>query len=150
MNRFVVCLALALAFWFYRNGQPSVPVNPTPEPGPVPAVAIPGLAPFRAQMTGDDRRALSDCYEILSRGLRANPLDEPVIETTADLLRVHRAALLFVWRGVLGGRPDKYPGLREQLEGVVNGAVGTADVPLSAGIQQTVATAFEDISRSLR
>lgn len=149
MNRAVVCLALGLAFFFYRN-QAAGP-SPSPVPvAPTPANVLPGLARFRDQMTSDERAALSDCYAILARAVEANPLDEPVIESTSELMAAHRAGLLFVWRGVLAGKPDKYPGLREELEGIVTAAVGTSDVPLNAGIQRTAAAAFNDISRSIK
>lgn len=148
MNRLVVCLALGAAFFFYRSQGAPAPA-PTPVT-PTPANVLPGVARFRDQMTAEERAALSDCYAILERAVAANPLDEPVIESTAALMAAHRAGLLFVWRGVLGGKPDKYPGLREELEGIVNSAVGTSDVPLNAGIQRAAAAAFGDISRSLK
>jgi hypothetical protein len=57
-------------------------------------------------------------------------VDDPAIPSTAALNDVHRAALLFVWRGVLGNEPGKYEGLREELEGLLKSAIGEADVPL--------------------
>lgn len=147
MNRLIVCLALGAAFFFYRGG--GIPSGPAPTPAPAVTV-IPGLAKFRQTMTADDRNALAQCYEILGRAVEANPADQPVIETTAALSAVHRAALLFVYRGVLGKEPGHYPGLREELEGLFNTAVGTADVPLNPAIQRSAATTFRDIALSLR
>ena len=147
MNRLVLCVALATAFFFYRHAQqPPGPVAPvTPE-----VVAVPSLAKYCRQMTGDDRAALAQCYEILSKSVAANPVDDPVIPSVAALNDVHRAALLFVWRGVLGNEPGKYEGLREELEGLVKDAIGDADVPLNPAVQKDAATLFNNIARSLR
>ena len=76
-------------------------------------------------------------------GLRAQHL--------ADALKsAHRAALLCVWRGALGNEPEKYPGLREALEGMVSQSIGNDDIPLNPTIQKGAATAFSDISAALR
>lgn len=144
MNRFVVCAALATAFFFGRHAQrPTVPVAPE-------VVVVPSLAKYRSQMTVEDRTALSQCYEILAKSVAANPVDDPVIPSVPALCDVHRAALLFVWRGVLGNEPGKYEGLREELEGLVKTAVGDADVPLNPAVQKDAATLFSNIARSLR
>lgn len=147
MNRLVLCVALAAAFFFFRQAnQPAVPVAPVaPE-----AVVVPILAKYRSQMTAEDRTALAQCYEILAKSVAANPVDDPVIPSTAALNDVHRAALLFVWRGVLGNEPGKYEGLREELEGLVKEAIGEADVPLNPAVQKDAATLFNNIARSLR
>ena len=147
MNRLILCLALATAFFFYRQAHhPAGPVAPvTPD-----AVVLPSLAKYRSQMTAEDRTALSQCYEILSKSVAANPVDDPVIPSVAALNDVHRAALLFVWRGVLGNEPGKYAGLREELEGLVKNAIGEADVPLNPAVQHDAATLFTNIARSLR
>jgi hypothetical protein len=142
MNRLVLCLALAVAFFFYRH-QPAAPVAPE-------TVVVPSLAKYRSQMTTDDRTALAQCYDILAKSVAANPIDDPVIPSTAALNDVHRAALLFVWRGVLGNEPGKYEGLREELEGLVKDAIGEADVPLNPAVQRDAATLFGNIARSLR
>ena len=144
MNRLVICTALAMAFFFSRHAQrPAVPVAPE-------VVAVPSLAKYRSKMTVDDRTALAQCYEILAKSVAANPVDDPVIPSVPALCDVHRAALLFVWRGVLGNEPGKYEGLREELEGLVKTAVGDADVPLNPAVQRDAATLFTNIARSLR
>jgi len=147
MNRLVLCIALAAAFLFYRQAnQPAAPVAPT---APT-AIVVPSLAKYRSQMTKDDRTALAQCYEILAKSVAANPVDDPVIPSTAALNDVHRAALLFVWRGVLGNEPGKYEGLREELEGLLKSAIGEADVPLNPAVQTDAATLFANIALSLR
>jgi len=111
MNRLVLCVALATAFFCYRQThQPAGPVAPVAPD----AVVVPSLAKYRSQMTVEDRTALAQCYEILAKSVAANPVDDPVIPSVAALNDVHRAALLFVWRGVLGNEPGKYEGLREE------------------------------------
>ena len=146
MNRLALCLALAAAFFFYRM-RLDAPVVPPVVPASLP---IPELAKFRTVMSAEDRAALAECYEILGKSVAANPIDDPVIASTAALNDVHRAALLFVWRGVLGNQPGKYEGLRGELEGLVKNKVGEADVPLNPAVQRDAATLFDNISRSLR
>lgn len=147
MNRLVLCIALASAFFFYRQAQP--PAGPVAPVAPE-TVVVPSLAKYRSQMTVEDRTALAQCYEILAKSVAANPVDDPVIPSVASLNDVHRAALLFVWRGVLGNEPGKYEGLREELEGLVKDAIGEADVPLNQAVQKDAATLFTNIARSLR
>lgn len=148
MNRFVACLCVALALFVYRSSKPAV-VVPTPVPA-VDTVAIPSLKKYRDQMTGEDRRALADAHDILARSVAANPVDDPVILSTAGVVEAHRAAMLFVYKGVLGGETGKYPGLAGELEGLVRQAVGEADVPLNPAVQRRAADTFASIARSLR
>ncbi|MFM8497883.1 MAG: hypothetical protein ACKOEM_20530 [Planctomycetia bacterium] len=144
MNRVVLCVALAVAFFTFRmTQQPAAPVAPA-------AVVVPALAKYRSQMSVEDRTALAQCYEILAKSVAANPVDDPVIPSVAALNDVHRAALLFVWRGVLGNQPGKYEGLREELEGLVKDAIGESDVPLNPAVQKDAATLFGNIALSLR
>jgi hypothetical protein len=144
MNRVILCVVLAVAFFYFRMAQqPAAPVAPA-------AVVVPALAKYRSQMSVEDRTALAQCYEILSKSVAANPVDDPVIPSVAALNDVHRAALLFVWRGVLGNQPGKYEGLREELEGLVKDAIGESDVPLNPAVQKDAATLFGNIAQSLR
>ena len=145
--RRAIVLRQPTAFFCYRQTQqPAGPVAPVAPD----AVVVPSLAKYRSQMTVEDRTALAQCYEILAKSVAANPVDDPVIPSTATLNDVHRAALLFVWRGVLGNEPGKYEGLREELEGLVKQAIGEADVPLNPAVQKDAATLFTNIARSLR
>lgn len=146
MNRVLVCVTLALAFTAWRATS-----GPSSKPAPVaPATVVPSLAKYRSQMTAQERSALADAYAILGRAVAANPADAPVFETTSAVVEAHRAALLFVWEGVLGAQAGKYPGLAQELEGIVSTAIGSADIPLNPAIQQRVAEAFNNISVSLR
>jgi len=162
MNRVIWCALIAAAFFVgTRLHAPPAPAPapipaPTPVPPPKPAPAppvirpIPELTPLADAMTADDRQVLADAYQIISRSIAANPIDDPVFPTTGAVREAHRAALLCVWRGVLGNTPGKYPGLREGLEGAIGRVVGTDDVLLTPTIQQKAAKVFLDISDTLR
>jgi|LakMenE01Jun11ns_1017448.scaffolds.fasta_scaffold9953318_2 hypothetical protein len=139
MNRILLCLVIALGYAAVR-GKPLSPVAPL----------IPGIGDRFASVSSADRKALSETYGIISKTIAANPADEPVFADIADVRRAHRAALLSVWRGVLGNQPGKYPGLREALESYVDQQLGSADVPLSPQVQQQAVTAFQKLSDSLK
>lgn len=141
MNRTLICLVLAVAFAAYR-WQGSVPV-PVVVPDAVPAGDLVAIA---RQMDRADRTAMADAYTILARSLAGDPESEPVFDTTAAVRAGHRAALLTVWKGVLGNKPGKYPGLREQLEGVLDKRIGLDDVPLNQGVRQEAVRAFQEIA----
>jgi len=142
VNRALICLVLAVAYAGYRYAPPQ-PAAPVVVPHP----EVAGLA---KQMTATDRAALRETYAILSRSIAANPETDPVFPDTASVRRAHRAALLAVWRGVLGNEPGKYAGLREGLEGYLTNALGDADVPLTPELQARVAKTFLNISDSLK
>lgn len=139
-NRLLLCLVIGLAYLTVRGGIRITPVAPD----------IPGVSDKFSNLSLTDRRALSEAYEILGRTVAANPADEPVFTDIGDVRRAHRAALLSVWRGVLGNQPGKYPGLREALEGYVDQQAGSADVPLSPPVQQQVVETFQKLSASLK
>jgi hypothetical protein len=139
MNRFLLCLVIALGYVAFR-GTTLTPVAPI----------IPGVSDRFSQLSMQDRRALSETYEIIAKTIAANPVDEPVFTDLDDVRRAHRAALLSVWRGVLGNQPGKYPGLREALESYVDQQLGSADVPLSPAVQQQAVDAFQKLSASLK
>lgn len=141
MSRLLLCLVLAAAFTAYRwQGQPN------------PVVVVPDVAPasdlvaLARQMDRNDRTAMAEAYSILARSLSSDPENEPVFDNTAAVRAGHRAALLTVWRGVLGNKPGKYPGLREQLEGVLDKRIGLDDVPLNQGVRQEAVRAFQEIA----
>lgn len=138
MNRVLICLVIALGYVLFRE-----PAQDATKPkGPVAAIA--------SKMTQDERASLSLAYETLARSIKANPVDEPVFPDTAAVRRAHRAALLCVWQGALASQPGKYPGLREALEGEVEGSLGLDEVPLNPELQRRVADTFLTISASLK
>lgn len=148
MNRIVLCLVIAGAYLLVRLAPP---VTPKPEPAPTPVVTpVDGLGQLAAQMSKQDRQALSQAYDVLSRSVAANPVDDPVFATTGSVREAHRAALLCVWRGVLGNQPGKYEGLREALEGALAKRIGSEDIPLNPALQAEAAAAFADIAATLR
>lgn len=147
MNRILICLLVAAGFSIYRQQGMAPLVAPVV---PAAVAPIPSLTKYRDQMTADERNALSQCYGILSRSVAANPTDEPVIPSVAGLHDVHRAGLMFVWRGVLNLPPGKYEGLAGELEGLLTSRVGREDVPLNPAVQRDAAALFDEVSRSFR
>lgn len=139
MNRLLLCLVIAFGYVAFR-GKTFSPVAPL----------IPGVSERFSYLSMQDRKALSETYAIISKTIAANPVDEPVFTDLEDVRRAHRAALLSVWRGVLGNEPGKYPGLREALESYVDQQLGSADVPLSPAVQQQAVDAFQKLSTSLQ
>jgi hypothetical protein len=142
-NRVLLVLVAGLGFMLYRSQRGDVqPVRP-----PSPAT---GLAAVAQQMSRAERQAMSEAYEILARAVDANPVDEPVFDTTSSLRDAHRAALLVVWQGVLGSRAGKYPDLREQLEGAMDQRIGREDVPLTPTLQEQAAKAFRAMAADFK
>lgn len=143
MNRLLLCLLLCVGYVAMRfvgfNTDKPVVVN-----------ANDSVAQVARSMSADDRKSLSQAYLILSRSIAANPQEDPVFPDTESVRRAHRAALLVVWKGVLGNEAGKYPGLREALEGELEKQLGNGDVPLNPDLQRSVAAAFASFSASLR
>ena len=143
-SRAIICVVLALAYAAYRHVPASIPVVvPT-------AAAFPHVAEAAAKMSREDRVALAEAYQILSRSVAGNPGSEPVFSTTASVRAGHRAALLCVWKGVLANKQGEVPGLREALEGAVSARIGDEDVALNPSLQAAAAQAFADVAASLR
>jgi len=142
MTRLALCLALAVGWVAYRQGGISIPR--------VPGVQVAELVSVAQGMTPADRGALEQTYAILARTIAANPAIDPVFPDTGSVRRAHRAALLAVWRGVLGNQPGKYPGLREALEGVLSKTLGDDDVALSPPLQEKAVAALTSISQHFR
>jgi hypothetical protein len=142
--RTILCILLAVAYAGWRYAPAVVPVV-----APA-AVTFPEVASAAARMSREDRAALAEAYQILSRSVANNPASEPVFNSTADVRKGHRAAMLVVWKGVLQNREGEVPGLREALEGAVDGRIGDSDVPLNPSLQATAAQAFADVASSLR
>ena len=99
-----------------------------------------------AALTREEVRMLGEFYSGLARALKADPPDEPVLTTVEGIRAAHRAGLLFLWRGILNIPPDKYPSLRDSIEGVLSDAIGKADVPLSPTIKQAAIACFEQVA----
>lgn len=140
MNRILLCALLAVGWFAVR----ATPIKPPVAP------AIPGVSDQFSQLSSADRKALSETYAILARTVDADPESDPVFVDLSDVRRAHRAALLAVWRGVLGNQPGKYPGLREALEGFVDRNIGSADVIASPPVKKSVAETFRQLSASLQ
>jgi hypothetical protein len=127
-----------------------LPSPPSPTPAPVnPSTLTPALLAFGQSMSSvkrEDAVIVSDYYRSLATALAADPLAEPVVTSTAELRRAHRAGLLFLWRGMMNNSADKYPSLRSSIEGVLNEAIGSEDVPLNPAIREKAVEAFNQMA----
>lgn len=142
--RTAILVAAAIGWTAYRQAGPN-PVVPVPA-----VVPHQSIAAAAAAMPAADRQALADAYDMISRSVAANPAADPVFRTVGDLRRGHRAAMLCVWRGLLGNQPGQVPGLREAIEQAVAEGIGSEDVVLNPTLQQQSAKVFADIAASLR
>ena len=97
-------------------------------------------------VSSGDRDTLGKFYAGFARAVAADPADEPVLRQTEDVRRAHRAALLFLWRGMAGNQPDKYAGLSDGLSGVLSEALGSGDVPLNPTIRKATEECFTKVS----
>ncbi len=148
MKRAILAAAIGVAYILWRVGMPTV--LPAPTPTPTPSAPFSDVAALAASMAAEDRIALAQAYEILSRSIAANPVNEPVFPDTAAVRRAHRAALFYVWGAVLKNKAGEVAGLREALEGAVAQRIGTDDVPLNPELQKDTAKAFADLASSFR
>lgn len=128
--------------------KPSTPVVPVVVPVEPQALtpALRAVAQIARQMERSDAQTLGEFYAGLSRSIAGDPAKEPVLPDTAALRRAHRAGLLFVWRGVAGNPPNKYPGLSDALEGALTESIGMADVPLNPAMRQASTELFQKVS----
>jgi hypothetical protein len=119
----------------------------------VPAIDVAGLTPpertlwqTAARLTTEDRATIRDFYSGLARAVAADPVQEPAIPDTPSLRRAHRAGLLFVWSGLAGNQPGKYPGLSDALEGMLTASIGQEEVPLNPAIRQSAVDCFNKVA----
>lgn len=146
-TRIMLCMAAAIC-WAAMRFVPSIPLSP---PAVTPAAApFPELAASAAKLPKEERAALSDAYAVLSRAVAADPADDPVFIDTPAVRRAHRAAMLFVWKGVLANKTGEVPGLQAELEGAVAKRIGTDEVPMNPTLKAEAAKAFGDISLSVK
>lgn len=145
--RIAVCIALALAYSAWRLA----PRLTLPMP-PAPSVAVPfeDIGRLTSRLPADDRVAMRESYLTIARSVAADPATDRVFEDTAAVRRAHRAALLFVWRGLLDNKAGEVTGLREALEAAVESRIGSGDIPMNPTLQADAAKAFEDIAASVR
>jgi hypothetical protein len=147
-TRHILCLALALAYGAWRLS----PHIERATPNPTPSVAVPfdSIGKLSSQLNSDDKTALRSAYLILSRSVAADPATDPAFPDTAAVRRAHRAALLFVWKGVLDNKTGEVPGLKDALESAVNARIGTAEIPMNPQLKAETSKAFADIAASIK
>ena len=148
MNRSIICLVLALAYGAWRV-SPHL-AQAIPKPAPSVAVPFESVGKLSSQLNADDKSALRSAYLTLSRAVAADPAADPVFIDTAAVRRAHRAALLFVWKGVLDNKTGEVAGLKDALEAAVNTRIGTADIPMNPQLKADTSKTFSDISASIR
>jgi hypothetical protein len=146
--RLILCVVIALAYgaWRLAPRLPSVVPAPTP-PASAPFQAV---AELSARLNAEDRDALKKTYSTLSKAVAADPASDPVFIDTAAVRRSHRAALLFVWKGVLSNKTGEVEGLKDALEQAVNARIGNADIPMNPQLKADAAKAFADIDASIQ
>lgn len=134
----------AVRAWVRGDSKPLVPaVDVTPASlTPAERVLFDALRP----VTRADRTILADFYAGMARSIQADPSAEPVFTTVSGLRRVHRAGVLFMWRGMAGNEERKYDGLGAAIEGVLTEAIGDADVQLNPAIRQKAVQCFNKMS----
>ena len=144
MNRWLLCLILAAGYLVFRAQPIGIPVV-------IPAIGrpFPEVTAKAAALTPQQRRDLSQTYAILGRSVAADPVEDRVFLDTAAVRRAHRAALLFVYKGVMQGATGAAPGLREALEGSLNARIGDGDIPMNPTLQAETSKAFADLAASL-
>lgn len=143
-KRAIACGILALTYFAYRGGYINVPN--------LPAAVKPsgGLVGYARQMTREERNAVHDLYVTIGRSILADPESEPCFADMAAVRKVHRAGMLMLWKGALGNETGKYPGLREEIERSLSGAVGTDDVRLTKERKQEVGKAFTSVGEAFK
>jgi hypothetical protein len=152
----ILFLAAALVFVGHRGGLEAlttalglptvvVPAGPAVDPASL-TPAFRGLYDALRNVSPEDRDILRQYYSGLSRSVANDPVAEPVLATTSDLRRAHRAGLLFLWTGMAGNKADKYAGLSSGLAGVLTDAVGDGEVPLNPAIRQSAVACFDKVA----
>jgi hypothetical protein len=143
--RIALALALTIAYVTYR-AAPHVPRSPL-----APAVApFADIGKLAQQLNAEDKAALRDTYTVLARAVEADPAADPVFIDTDAVRRAHRAALLVVWKGVLGNKTGEVPGLKDALEGAVAARIGSDDIPMNPQLKADTAKAFTDVATSIK
>lgn len=145
----LIAILLAVGYAMFR-AAPQLPIPVTPAPAPPVVVPFSDIATIAQRLSREDKAALRDAYATLSRAVEADPPSDPVMVDTSAVRRAHRAALLFVWRGVLSNQAGEVAGLREALEAALDQRIGSEEVPMNPALREAAAKAFGDIAASLQ
>lgn len=148
--RLIALLAVAIAYGGFRAYPLAVQLTPRPTPVPAAAAPFADIAQLVGKMSRHDRSALHDAYSTLAKSVAADPPQDPVFIDTAAVRRAHRAAMLFVWKGVLDNQAGEIPGLAKALEAAIDSRIGSSDIPMNPTLKADTAKAFEDVAKSVK
>jgi hypothetical protein len=149
VKRYAAAIAVAVVYAGIRLAPAiHLPLHPVAPVSPV-AAPFADVAKAAGQLPAGERAAIRDAYKVLGRAVREDPEADPVFVDSDSVRRAHRAALLVVWKGVLGNKTGEAPGLREALEAAVVARIGSDDIPMNPQLKADTAKAFEDIAGSL-
>jgi hypothetical protein len=146
--RTVVSLAL-LAFALI-----GVPKSRTPdvlasisEPTQEMKAVVKPVAKVVQSMSITDRLWLQSIYMNCARVVAADGIvEEPVVTSTEGLRAVHVAVLAFIWKGMAGNSPEKYPGLATAIDEALNSVVSGDSRQLTPELRQKAVDIYTAIA----
>lgn len=151
-------LRLAIAAALVAVGVFGIPELPKPA---VPAHAVADIrepsesmkrivAPIAKIATGMaeiDKFWIQQIYMNAARAVEADGrIKEPTILTTDGAREVHKATLVYVWKGMAQNSAGKYPGLQEAVEKAMAEAIGLDRKKLTAELRDVFVDALEAVA----
>lgn len=98
-------------------------------------------------MTPEDRAWLRDIYINARRIVSTDgDMKQPSIPNTVVLRKVHITVLEYIWKGMAGNAPKKYPSLKSAIDSVVEGAIGLDPKELDDQTRDSAADVFGAIA----
>lgn len=147
MTRYVIAAILLLVAVFGLPSLRPAKVNPAPPLSVDMREAVRPLLPVVAKMTAIDRFWMQEAYLNAARIVRADlTVAEPAITTTGKARAVHVTVLDFVWRGLAGNQPGKYPDMSTAIESAFVSVVGDKERPMTPELTEKLAALFEAIA----
>ena len=146
MIRYVIAAILLLVAVLGIPSRKTAQVDvPTP-PVDMQEVIKP-LLPVVAKMSVIDRFWMQEAYTNAARIVRADrTVAEPAITTTGKARAVHVTVLDFVWRGLAGNQPGKYPDMSAAIESAFVSVVGDKERIMTPELSEKLAALFDAIA----
>ena len=145
----VAAALLSVAFF-------GLPKLPTPRPAAVVSVVEPSeemknavqpVVKVVSSMSAIDRLWLQGIYLNCARLVAADGIvGEQVVTTTEGLRAVHIAVLKFIWKGLAGNDPNKYPDLSEAIDESLNSVVSDKSQQLTPELRKKAVDLFTAIA----